>query len=166
MTSNKQVAFSRDLANKKLVIIREFDAPVEQVWKAWTERDLLDSWWAPKPWKAKTKSMDFREGGYWLYCMIGPDGPGIWARVDYQTIVPHKYYIARDCFCDENGKRDEDFPGMHWKNEFGQTDTGTKVTVQITFKTDEDIKKILEMGFEEGFTAALGNLDELLVTYA
>ncbi len=69
--SNKQTTISKDAANKKLIVVREFDAPLEQVWKAWTDKDILDKWWAPKPWKAKTKSMDFREGGAWLYSMGG-----------------------------------------------------------------------------------------------
>ncbi len=64
--SNKQTTISKDAANKKLIVVREFDAPLEEVWKAWTDSNILDKWWAPKPWKAKTKTMDFREGGLWL----------------------------------------------------------------------------------------------------
>lgn len=51
---------------------------------------------------------------------------------------------------------------MHWKNEFSKTDTGTKVEVEITFASEADMEKIIEMGFEAGFTMAHGNLDELL----
>jgi uncharacterized protein YndB with AHSA1/START domain len=139
------------------------DAPVEDVWKAWTERELLDEWWAPKPWKARTKSLDFKKGGYWLYCMIGPGGnEEIWARVDYLDIVPNKSFTATDSFCDENGNKNDDFPSMQWRNQFAPNNGGTKVTVEIIFKSEADLQKIMEMGFEEGFTAALGNLDTLL----
>jgi uncharacterized protein YndB with AHSA1/START domain len=51
--SNKQTTISKDAANRKLVIAREFAAPLEKVWKAWTEKEILDLWWAPKPWRAK-----------------------------------------------------------------------------------------------------------------
>ena len=51
---------------------------------------------------------------------------------------------------------------MHWKNEFIATGTGTKVEVEVTFASEADMQKIVEMGFEVGFTAAHGNLDELL----
>jgi uncharacterized protein YndB with AHSA1/START domain len=162
MTKNKQAVFTKDAANKKMVIVREFDASPKQVWEAWTTSSLLDMWWAPKPWKARTKTMDFREGGRWLYCMEGPDGSKTWVCVDYKTIDLHKNFTAVDFFCDENGNNNQDFPGMHWKNEFTETDTGTKVTVEITFSNGADFEKILQMGFEAGFTAALGNLDELL----
>ena len=54
-------------------------------------------------------------------------------------------------------------PRMHWENEFSETPNGTKVTVEITFSSEEQLEKIIEMGFKEGFTMAHGNLDELLV---
>ena len=66
MIINKETLYTKDVANNKMTVVRQFDAPVEQVWRAWTESELLDQWWAPLPWKAKTKKMDFREGGSWL----------------------------------------------------------------------------------------------------
>jgi uncharacterized protein YndB with AHSA1/START domain len=162
MITTKETSLNKDVANKKITVVRAFDAPVEQVWKAWTDSTMLDMWWAPKPWKARTKSMDFREGGFWLYCMEGPNGEQSWARVDYQMIEEGKRFFALDSFCDENGNRNNDFASMLWKNEFIKTGSGTRVEVEITFDNEADLHKILEMGFQEGFAAALGNLDELL----
>ncbi len=158
----KQTTITKDAANKKLFIVREFDAPLDQVWKAWTESNLLDNWWAPKPWKARTKTMNFTEGGFWLYCMEGPNGEKQWSRADYKTIVPNKSYTAVDCFCDENGNMSNDFPQMSWKNEFSEANGVTKVSIEITFDSEESLNKVVEMGFKEGFTAAHRNLDELL----
>ena len=162
MIANTQTIVSKDLTNKKIVVVREFDAPVDQVWKAWTDSNILDSWWAPRPWTTKTKSMDFREGGRWLYAMVGPDGTETWCRVDYKKIDANKTFSSEDAFCDEAGNDNSDFPLMQWKNEFSKTATGTKVKVEITFASEEDLNKILEMGFEEGFKSAFDNLDELL----
>ena len=164
MIATKETIFSKDAANKKIFVVREFDAPLDQVWKAWTESELLDQWWAPKPWKANTKSMDFREGGVWLYYMQGPDHTRHYCRVDFKTIIPNKSFIAVDSFCDENGIVTADIPSMHWKNVFSTSGTGTKVEVEITFGTEADLEKIIEMGFKEGFAAAHGNLDELLAS--
>jgi uncharacterized protein YndB with AHSA1/START domain len=161
-TVANQTVINKDVANKRILIEREFDAPVKQVWNAWTKPELLDQWWAPKPWKAETKSMDFREGGMWLYAMVGPDGTRQWCRDDYKKIVPEKTYSVIDSFCDENGNKSSDMPGMDWKNTFSASGNGTKVSVEIKFESEADMNKILEMGFEEGFTAAHGNLDELL----
>lgn len=161
-TATKETIISKDLENRKLLVVREFDAPLDQVWKAWTESDLLDQWWAPKPWKANTKTMDFREGGSWLYYMEGPDGTKSYSRADFKTIDTQRSFSGDDYFCDENGNQTKDLPGMHWKNTFSQTETGTKVEVGITFASAADLEKIVEMGFKEGFTAAHTNLDELL----
>ncbi len=83
-------------------------------------------------------------------------------RADFETIVENESYTGTDAFCDENGNITPDPPGMHWDCKFSSTGTGTKVEVEITFATEADMEKIIEMGFKEGFTAAHGNLDELL----
>lgn len=151
----------KDLKQKKILITREFNAPLERVWQCWTTSNLLDEWWAPKPWKAKTTSMDFREGGRWNYAMVGPDGTENYVRVDFISVVSNKSFTAYDVFCDDKGNVNNDLPGMEWKCEFTGTGSGTSVKVELTFATEADLEKIVEMGFEEGFTSALGNLDEL-----
>jgi uncharacterized protein YndB with AHSA1/START domain len=160
--TNKVPVFSKDIPNKQLTIVRDFDAPVDLVWKAWTERDILDQWWAPKPWKAETKSMDFRTGGQWLYCMAGPNGEQHWCRVDYQAIKPQVSIVSISCFCDEEGHANTDMPTMNWLQQFSHAPHGTTVTVVLTFDSEANLEKIITMGFQQGFTMGLGNLDEYL----
>lgn len=164
MTKNEAV-FSKDLENKKLTVVRAFDAPLKQVWKAWTKSEILDHWWAPKPYNAETKTMDFREGGQWLYCMVGPEGDRTWCRVDYKTIELYKSITSVVMFCDEKGNETLDFPRMNWKKEFSETGSGTTVRVEITFAQTADMEMIIKMGFQEGFTAGLGNLDHYLASH-
>jgi uncharacterized protein YndB with AHSA1/START domain len=163
MTTISKTQISKDIENRRIIIEREFAAPVEQVWMAWTKSDLLDQWWAPKPWKAITKTMDFRPGGFWLYCMVGPENEAHWGRVDYQSVVKHESFQAMDSFCDENGIMNSDLPNTRWKNSFYKTETGSKIIIETSFSSEADIRKIIEMGFEAGFAAALINLDELLL---
>ena len=70
----------------------------------------------------------------------------------------------QDSFCDDQGNINNDFPTMHWKNEFQSTQDGTRVIIEINFPTDLALQKIIEMGFETGFTAALSQLDVYLST--
>jgi uncharacterized protein YndB with AHSA1/START domain len=163
MANNMNTQISKDLQNKKLKIKREFNAALDSVWSAWTKSNLLDQWWAPKPWVAKTKSLNFVEGGRWLYAMTGPDGTKIWSLVEFISIKQNSSFQTISSFCDENGNKNSDMPIMNWKNEFFATNTGTRVEVEISFTNEKDIEKIIEMGFEAGFTSALGNLDELLL---
>lgn len=156
----QETVITKDLPNKKLTVIRAFDAPLKQVWNAWTESEILDQWWAPKPYHTETKKMDFREGGCWLYCMVGPEGDNPWCIENFKTIVLHKSITNAVSFCDEEGNVTKDFPTMYWKKEFNETSNGTTVRVEITFDQEADMEMVLKMGLQEGFTAAMDNLDE------
>ena len=162
MKTSLVMNFSVDKENNRVNVEREFSAPVGKVWAAWTQQELLDQWWAPRPWKARTKSMDFREGGTWLYAMVGPEGEEHWAKADYLTIDAKKRFSAIDAFCNENGEINKDFARSTWTNTFTEADGTTTVSVVIQYDKYEDIEQIMQMGFKEGFTMALGNLDELL----
>lgn len=155
--------FLVDKENKQVKVEREFDAPLNLVWAAWTQSEILDQWWAPKPWKTETKEMNFAEGGYWLYAMKGPEGEVHWCRNDYETINPLKSFSGFDAFCDEEGNINPDFPRSKWTNAFAENNGSTTVTVLVSYDQLSDLEKIIEMGFKEGFTAALENLDEWLL---
>ncbi|HEV7779632.1 MAG TPA: SRPBCC domain-containing protein [Chitinophagaceae bacterium] len=150
------------VGDNKLLVEREFDSSVEQVWKAWTETDILDQWWAPLPFKAVTVKMDFNPGGQWLYYMEGPDGARHYCTVTYDTIEPNRSFSGDDGFCDENGNINKDFPVMKWNVGFAAAGSRTKVDVEITFNSEDDLNKIVEMGFKEGFRMAHENLDRIL----
>jgi uncharacterized protein YndB with AHSA1/START domain len=162
---NRETLFSKDLPGKKLQVTRTFDAPLDLVWRAWTEREILDQWWAPKPYRAETKTMDFREGGLWLYAMVGPQGDRSWCRVDYQLIEPQVRIVSTDGFCDEEGNPSADFSPMHWHKTFSSNNDETTVQVNLSFDKEDDLQTILQMGFQEGFTAGLSNLDAYLSTH-
>ena len=157
-----QTFIIKDSEAKKLIVTRWFKGTPDKVWQAWTDAAELDKWWAPKPWKASTKKMDFTEGGTWLYCMKGPNGEQQWSRADFKLVDAPHVYIGEDAFCDADGNVIEDLPRIHWKVSFAESEDGTTVTCELTFKTEEALEKIIEMGFNEGFTAAHSNLDELL----
>lgn len=147
---------------KNMTVERIFNAPRSRVWEAWTQSGLLEQWWAPKPYRAVTESFDFREGGHWHYYMLGPDQSKQWCWASYDSVEPQKGFSGDDFFCDEQGKRNPDLPIMHWKTEFLDEGAGSKVVVTLTFDSQEDMEKIISMGFEEGFSQALGNLDGVL----
>lgn len=160
--TTKETVFSKDLPNKKIIVERAFNASLEQVWEAWTNSEILDQWWAPKPYRAETRSMDFREGGLWLYRMAGPEDDGSWCKEAFDIIDFHHLIANTVAFCDEEGNDTPGFPVMSWNKEFNRTGEGTTVTIEITFEKLADLEQITGMGFQEGFTAGLNNLDEYL----
>lgn len=149
-------------AEKKIRIERTFRASGQLLWQTWTKPELLDQWWAPKPWKAKTKIMDFRIGGLWLYSMSSPEGEQHWSRADYQTIDTEKFFSANESFCDSAGGITEDMPAMFWEVSFQGSGNSSKVDVTISFVSEADLDQLVKMGFKEGFAGGHDNLDLLL----
>nr|WP_294950609.1 SRPBCC domain-containing protein [uncultured Mucilaginibacter sp.] len=154
--------FTKDLPNKKINVVRDFAAPLADVWAAWTEPEILDQWWAPKPYRAETKIMDFKEGGMWIYAMIGPQGDTSLCKELFKTIAVEDRITNAVSFCDEAYNDNPDFPVMHWSKSFEAKGDATTVNIEITFDSEEGLQTIISMGFEEGFKMGLGNLDELL----
>ena len=157
-----KTTFTQDLANKQLIVHRSFNASIKLVWKAFTDSSMLDQWWAPKPWRAETKSMDFREGGFWLYCMCGPEGEAHWGRTDYHKIVPLDYYEGVDVFCDESGNPNYDMPQSAIKATFIAKGGETEVRMVTQFPTVEQMEELIKMGVEQGLAMAFENLDGVL----
>lgn len=164
MNSNLKFDFLVNKENNTLTVTREFAANRQLVWDAYTKSELLEQWFAPKPWKAKTKTMDFREGGYWLYAMCGPEGEEHWARMDYKKINPIESYTALDGFCDEEGNLNEQFPQANWDATFEDLNEHTLVHTVVTYKSLNDLETIINMGMKEGLTMAMEGLDDLLLT--
>ncbi len=171
MNSNLKFDFEVNKENNTIVITREFNANIELVWQAWTTAELLDQWWGPEPCKAETKTMDFREGGFWLYCMIIPASltgseteQKHWAKQNFDKIVLHKTFYGTDVFCDENGITNLEFPSGRFENVFNEADGKTTVTVISTHNSLEDMQAVIEMGYQEGMEVNLKQLDELLLT--
>lgn len=157
---NKETVFTKDASGKKMIVTRNFDASLTNVWKAWTDSAILDQWWAPRPWRAETKEQDFREGGHWIYAMVGPEGERHYSLENYKTIQDQQNIVSDTSFSDENGNIINDLPTMQWVKSFTDKGDHTAVQVDITFDNEESMKKIIEMGFEGGFTMGLNNLDE------
>ncbi len=155
--------FKVNKENNTVNVEREFAANLDLVWDAWTKPELLDQWWAPKPYKAITKSMDFREGGTWLYYMLSPENQKHWCKNDYLKINPKKNYSGLDAFCDEHGNVNQNMPRTKWTNTFTAEDAKkTLVSIVSTYEKLSDLELVIKMGFQEGFTAGLNQLDELL----
>ena len=155
--------FVVDKAKNRITVKREFAAKRPLVWDCHTKSELLDRWFAPTPLTTRTKHMDFREGGYWHYAMTTPDGQSFWSRQDYQTINPIDGYAALDGFSDESGAVNPDLPRARWEVSFTDAQERTLVTTLVQYDSAQDVQKVIDMGLQQGLTATLERLDELLV---
>lgn len=160
--TEKIFTFTVDKENLTVKVERSFDAPLDLVWAAWTEAALLEQWWGPKPYRAETKSMDFREGGRWLYAMVSPQGERHWGLKSFSKIEPRRSFTYRSFFCDENGSVNPAATGSTWVNSFVETNGTTLVTSDILCDTLAHLEAQIKMGFKEGYSVGLDQLEELL----
>ena len=154
--------FIVDKERNTIFIKREFAAKLELVWEAWTTPGILEKWVAPKPWRAESKTMDFREGGFWHYAMLGPQGEKHWSRYDYQKIELLKNITELRAFSDENGTVNPDFPRTLCTTIFSEMKGKTLVAVTAEYGSPEILEFMVSHGFRKGIAESLENLDEVL----
>ena len=154
--------FTLDKSTRKAFINREFDADLSLVWDAFTKQEILDQWWAPKPWASKTKFMNFKVGGRRFYAMVSPEGQEHWSLQKYTSISPKTNFKFLNAFADKD--ENPELPGSEWDLSFSEQKGTTKVSVTIYNESLERMEKMIEMGFQEGFTMTLNYLEKLLAT--
>jgi len=128
------------------VIEREFSAPRDLVWKAWTERERLMQWFGPKGMIIKAAKLDFRPGGMFHYGMQMPDGKEMWGKFDYLEIDAPSRILLVNSFSDKDGgltrhPLSAQWP-LHMLTESTFTERAGKTTVTIKWlpldATDEE----------------------------
>ncbi|MDJ1470810.1 SRPBCC family protein [Xanthocytophaga flava] len=154
--------FTVDKSTKSVFVTREFDAELSLVWDAFTKKEILDQWWAPKPWVSKTKSMEFKVGGRRFYAMVSPEGQESWQIQDYTSISPKTNFKYVSVFADKD--ENPHLPGSNWDLNFSEQNGITKVSITIYNESLERMEQMIEMGFQGGFTMTLNELAVLLTT--
>lgn len=161
--------FDADHDNGVLTATREFSASAEKVWEAMTKPELFEQWWGPRGWSTTVKHMNVEPGGYVLYGMKCEDeaqgdwfGKESWGKSTYEIVDPPRELTYTDEFCDSDGKVDENMPGMKITVTFEPTEAGTRMISKTTFAKPEDLKTVMDMGMQEGFTQTWDRLEEFL----
>ena len=154
--------FIVDKPAKKIFVTREFDAQLSLVWDAFTKQEILDQWWAPKPWTCQTKFMDFKVGGRRFYAMVSPEGQAHWSIQKYTAITPTTNFKIFAAFTDKDENMNPEMPGSDWDLHFSEEKGITKVSIVILYKDLASLEKMIDMRFQGGFTMILNYLETLL----
>jgi len=157
--------FTVDKTKQTVFINREFDADLSLVWDAFTKQEILDQWWAPKPWVSKTKHMNFEVGGRRFFAMVSPEGQERWLIQKYTSISPKTNFKLFNAFADND--ENPELPGSDRDYTFSEQNGPdgyrvTKVSITIYNESLARMEKMIEMGFQEGFTMQMKNLEGLL----
>lgn len=164
MSSNLLFNFKVDKSTSTAFVDKEFDAELSLVWDAFTKQEILDQWWAPKPLISKTKYMDFRVGGRRFYAMVWPEGQEYWGVEKYTLINPKTNIKWLASFTDKDENINAELPTSEWELNFSEQNGITKVSISVYFESLEELEKMIEMGFKEGFSMTINELTNLLNT--
>ncbi len=162
--SNLLFDFTVDKVAQKVFITREFDAELSLVWDAYTKPEILDQWWAPKPFTSKTKFMNFEVGGRRFYAMVSPEGQERWSVQKYTSISPKTNFKMFNAFADKD--ENLELPGSDWDFNFSEQNGKTKVDITIYNESLARLEKMIEMGFKEGYAMQMKNLEEVLASFS
>ncbi|CAN7522655.1 SRPBCC domain-containing protein [Paenibacillus sp. LjRoot153] len=157
--------------DKVLILEREFNAPRELVFQAFTQAEHLKHWWGPRGWTLPVCHVDFRVGGVWHYCMKCEDknqgdyyGMESWGKGVYSEIVVPEKIVYVDFFSDAEGNEAENMPSTRVTLTFIETETGTKVINRGEYASAESLQQVLDMGMMEGITDTWDRLSEHLAS--
>jgi uncharacterized protein YndB with AHSA1/START domain len=147
-----------------LELIREVPVKPDLVWKAWTTPELVKQWFTPKPWETTECEIDLRPGGKFRTVMRSPEGEQADSAGCYLEIVPNERLVWTSALA----------PG--WRPQAGEmpftaiieleptADGGTRYRAIAKHQDPEDAAQHEEMGFSQGWGAALDQLVELMGT--
>lgn len=158
------------MSDRELVIVREFAAPRELVWRVWTEPAHVAQWFGPRGFSTTVRESDLRAGGKWRYVMKGPDGSAFPFGGLNKEVVPFEKIVSTDEFeCEFEAKMPAgELPkGMVVTVLF--EDAGpqrTRVTIRVLHPTPEDKKKHEAMGVEAGWNSSFECMDDYLAAQA
>lgn len=140
------------VAGRTMVIRRAIRAPLEAVWAAWWDAEALPRWWGPEGFSCRTARIDLREGGEWVFDMIGPDGTVFPNHHRYGQVLPGAR-IDYALHWGENGPKHADAWAI-----FAPGAEGTEVTLGMVFATAEEWRTAKGFGAEALGLQTLGKL--------
>lgn len=137
------------VTKEDLVVTRIIDAPVEAVWKAWTEPEQVRHWWGPKYYTSPSCQIDLRVGGKYVFAMQAPAEQGGLVSYTcgiYQRIVPMERLEFTQGLGDADGNRlDPQKAGM-------PPDFPKELHTVVTFKPKGNMTELIitQTGWTEG----------------
>lgn len=153
------------------MVTREFDAPRERVWQAWTDPEMVQRWYGPEGFTAPSIKIDLKVGGKYIWAMRGPAGTPMdrvmYIAGVYQEIVPNEKLAVAEYMSDENGNAMQSPGGpsqMTYQVRFEEAGKGrTKLSIVYPKPaTDAEYQAMLKGGMLEGWNSSLNKLAQAL----
>jgi uncharacterized protein YndB with AHSA1/START domain len=158
------VSVEKDLEGLALVLVADFDAPVERVWELWADPRQLERWWGPPTHPATVEKHDLAAGGEVTYVMTGPGGEQSrgWWRIT--SVAPPTSLEFTDGFANRDGTPNADTPTTEVRMRLTEQGRGTRMELRFAFASSEHMQRLERWGAFEVFPQSVGQMDALLRT--
>ena len=163
MTTDSRKAKVTLPSDRQILITREFDAPKELVWKAWTTPELVRRWWHANRGEMTVCEIDLRVGGSWRYAMVTPDGMEVGFHGEYREIEPFERLVSTEAY---EGIPDADAHAAVDTLTLAEIGDHTLMTVLVEHPTMEGRDMHVESGMEDGMQDAMDLLEETVAALA
>lgn len=147
----------------ELTISRLLEVSRPQIWRAWTDPQLLAQWWCPKPWTTEVKAFDLRPGGGFHTLMRGPDGTESDNPGCFLEVVPHERIVFTSSLGADYVPQDP-WLAMTAIITMNDEGAGTRYGARVLHKDEAGARRHAEMGFDEGWGICIDQLEALAKT--
>jgi uncharacterized protein YndB with AHSA1/START domain len=156
------ISVEKDFDSLSLMLVAEFDAPIERVWQLWADPRRLERWWGPPNYPATVEKHDLAPGGEVTYFMTGPAGEEShgWWRVT--SVDPPRSLEFTDGFADQDGTPNAEMPTMAVQVRLAEQHGGTRMELRFVFESREHMDQLERLGAFEGIPQSVGQMDALL----
>lgn len=148
---------------RQILITREFDAPRELVWKAWTTPELVRLWWHANRGEMTVCEIDLRVGGGWRYAMVTPEGVEVGFHGEYREVEPFDRLVSTEAY---EGIPDADAHAAVDTLTLTEADGVTVMAVVVEHPTKEGRDMHIASGMEDGMQDALDLAEEVAASLA
>jgi uncharacterized protein YndB with AHSA1/START domain len=152
----------KNTETRTLTITSRFEAPIERVWRIWSDPRQLERWWGPPTYPATFVDHDLTPGGSVTYLMTGPEGDKHYGWWKVIAVDAPRSLEFEDGFADDSGTPNPDMPVVIIRVTLREESGGTSMEIRTSFSTDEAMAQMITMGMAEGMSEALGQVDALL----
>ena len=144
--------------DEQILITREFEAPKQLVYRAFTTPELVRRWWTAKRGEMTACEIDLRVGGRWRYAMVTPDGVEVGFHGEYREIVPDERIVSTEIF----EGLPEGVPEEALVNtaSFAEEDGRTTLSILVEHSSKQFRDAHIESGMEDGLQDALDLLEQ------
>ena len=156
------VSVEKDHERLSLLLVAEFDAPIEAVWQLWADPRKLERWWGPPAWPATVVDHELSVGGAVRYFMTGPGGETSrgWWRVT--AVDPPRALEFTDGFADRHGAPLARSPTTAVTVRLTEQDGRTRMRLRFAFESGEHMERVERLGAFDVFPQSVAQMDALL----